>query len=247
MNNSVCLMFSSGRDSFLSACKLLDDPRGYHVYMVTYDNGCMYGLDDVQTTADKIIQRYGSDRAKFLGVFPIIGIAREFFMPYFNMSPEEQDKKFPGMTPSQCHCLMCRTAMYIHSILLCKACGIPCIAEGSRKSKGFVVGLPGMAQERYLDLVKSQGLDLLMPVYDLADDWDRHNELIRRGFVNRSCELKCCVGVPINGSVDQRVIDGTHAFYDDVILPKIRNKKMLSDETLIRSDILRHLRENGLA
>lgn len=233
MNNSVLLMFSSGRDSFLSACKLLEDQKGYNVYMVTYDNGCMYGLDDAQAAADKIIQRYGSDRAKFLGVFPIIGIAREFFMPYFNMSPEEQNKKFAGMTPSQCHCLMCRTAMYIHSILLCKAHGISCIAEGSRKSKGFVVGLPGMAQERYLDLVKSQGLNLLMPVYNLEDNWDRHNELIRRGFVNRSCELKCCVGVPINSSVDQSVIDGTHAYYDEVILPRIQKMGLLNSSQLV--------------
>lgn len=35
--NAVLLMLSGGRDSFLSACRLIED--GWYVHMITYDNG----------------------------------------------------------------------------------------------------------------------------------------------------------------------------------------------------------------
>ena len=56
MDNAVLLMLSGGRDSFLSACKLLEDEKQYRVYMVTYDNGCICQLDKVKGVADRIIR-----------------------------------------------------------------------------------------------------------------------------------------------------------------------------------------------
>ena len=244
MDNKVLLMLSGGRDSFLTACKLLEDENNYHVYMVTYDNGCMCGADRVKLVADRIIERYGADRAEYLGVYSTAGIAREFFHPYFNMTPEEQLKRFKGMTPSQFHCLVCRTAMYIHSIWLCKFLGIPTIAEGGRKSQVFVVELEGMAEVRYPNLVKSQGLKLLLPVYDLgADwtkdkdfsaDWERDNELLMRGYRSKCDEAKCFIGVPINGSVNDDVIEGVHAYYDEVMLPRMEKRGLLDNKAILR-------------
>ena len=240
MDNAVLLMLSGGRDSFLSACKLLEDEKQYRVYMVTYDNGCICQLDKVKGVAERIIQHYGEDRAKYLGVYSTAGIAREFFFPYFNMRPEEQMKEFLGMTPSQFHCLVCRTAMYIYSILLCKLHGIHYIAEGGRKSQEFVIELPGMAKERYPKLLESQGLELFMPVYDLENDWIRDNELMMRDFVSKCDEAKCLIGVPVNGSIDKSVIDGVHAYYDKVILPTIKARNLLSNEATIRYNVGRY-------
>ena len=42
---TVILMLSGGRDSFLAACRLLDDKNQYKIKMVTYDNGCSYGSE----------------------------------------------------------------------------------------------------------------------------------------------------------------------------------------------------------
>ena len=237
MDNAVLLMLSGGRDSFLSACRLLEDPKGYYVYMVTFDNGCICQLDKVKNVAERIIEHYGENRAQYLGVYSTSGIAREFFFPYFNMKPKDQMEKFFGMTPSQFHCLVCRTAMYIQAILLCKIHGIPYIAEGGRKSQEFVIELPGMAQKRYPDLVKSQGLELLLPVYSLENDWHRDNELMRREFISKCDEAKCLIGVPVDGSIDQSVIDGVHAYYDNVILPTIENRELLHNEANIRYNI----------
>lgn len=247
MDKSVLLMLSGGRDSFLAACRLLEEPEKYgKVYMVTYDNGCMCEVDRVKSVADRIIAHYGKDRAEYLGVFSTAGIAREFFQPYFNMKPAEQQKRFQGMMPSQFHCLVCRTAMYIHSIWLCKHHGIPCMAEGGRKSQQFVIELEGMAKNRYPELVKSAGLELLMPVYDMGKDWtpdgdfdadwERDNELLMRGFRPKCDEAKCFIGVPINGSIDQSVINGVHAYYDEVMLPRIQQRKLLDNNEFLRSN-----------
>lgn len=238
--NTVLLMLSGGRDSFLSACRLLEDPRGFNVKMITYDNGCSYRSDNAKFTADRIIQKYGEDRVEYLGVRKISGIIREFFFPYFNMTPQEQLNRFKGMTPSQFHCLICRTSMYIYSIWLCKYFGFSYIAEGGRKSQQFVIELPGMIQDRYAALVKDQGLELLLPVYDLDSDWERDNELIRLGFLCKCFEAKCLIGVPVNGSIDDSVILGVHNYFDEEILPKILKLQMFDE-----SFYLQYLKNNN--
>ena len=228
MADSVILMLSGGRDSFLAACRLLEDPADYRILMVTYDNGCSYGSTNAKTVADRIIARYGSNRAAFLGIYKISGLIRHFFSPYFNMKPEEQAQRYCGMTPSQFHCLICRTSMYIFSIWLAHKHGVRFIAEGGRRDQEFVIELPGMAQERYPSLVREAGLELLLPVYDLDSNWERDNELLLRGYLCKSFEPKCIIGVPVCGSVDETVVKGVHAYYDHEMLPLIRKLDLLS-------------------
>lgn len=227
---NVILMLSGGRDSFLAACRLLESPENYKLKMVTFDNGCSCQSGNVKDVADRIIKKYGPDRCEYLGVINICGIWREFFLPYLNMKPIDQQCSFSGMTPSQFNCLTCRTSMYIASILLAKKNGAAYIAEGSREDQKFVIELPGMALERYPRLVESEGLELILPVYDLKDDWLRDNELLRRGFISKSKEPKCLLGVPVRNSIDQSVIDGVHLYYDNVILPKIKELDLLNHE-----------------
>lgn len=229
--NIVILMLSGGRDSFLAACHLLEDKENYHVKMVTFDNGCSYGIENAKLAAERIINKYGKEKAEYLGVYKTGGIAREFFFPYFNMKPDEQQSRFKGMTPSQFHCLICRTSMYIHTIWLAQKYGAKYVAEGGREDQQFVIELPGMAKVRYVELVKKANLELLLPVYEMCDDWERDNELIRRGYLCKTFEPKCLIGVPVNGSIDQSVIEGIHAYYDEVVLPKILEKNFL-DKTV---------------
>lgn len=228
MADHVILMLSGGRDSFLSACRLLEDSAGYCIQMVTYDNGCSYGSINAKTVADRIIARYGAERAEFLGVYKIGGLIRRFFSPYFNMKPEEQAQRYRGMTPSQFHCLICRTSMYIFSVWLAHKYGARFLAEGGRKDQEFVIELPGMAQKRYPALVHEAGLELLLPVYELDSNWERDNELLLRGYLCKSFEPKCLIGVPVCNSIDETVIEGVHAYYDSEMLPLIRNLDLLS-------------------
>lgn len=226
----VILMLSGGRDSFLSACHLLEDPIGYRLKMVTYDNGCSYKSENARQSAERIIAKYGESRVEYLGVYRIASVLRQFFAPYFNMKPEEQLSKYSGMTPSQYHCLICRTTMYIYSIWLAMIHDACYVAEGARKDQQFVIELPGMAQKRYPDLVRSAGLELLLPVYDLNSDWDRDNELMARGYFCKNLEPKCLIGFPVYNSIDQSVIKGVHAYYDHEILPYIQSHNLLTIE-----------------
>ena len=223
----VVLMLSGGRYSFLSACRLLDDPSDYYLIMVTYDNGCTYYSDSAKYVADRIITKYGNDRAEYLGVIQICSVIREFFSPYFNMKPEDQAKAFYGMTPSQFHCLVCRTSMYLYSIWIAMTKGASYIAEGARKDTELVVELPGMAKERYPALVKMAELELLLPVYELNDDWSRDNELLSRGYLPKVIEPKCLIRFPVNNCVDESVINGVHAYYDKVMFPRIKENNFI--------------------
>lgn len=226
----VILMLSGGRDSFISACRLLDSDENYVVKMVTYDNGCSVHSYDASEVAKRIISKYGEERASYLGVYSVAGIMREFFFPYYNMKPEDQMKTFKGLTPSQFHCLICRTSMYIASIWLAWHEGAEYIAEGGRKDQEFVIELPGMAQERFYKLTESAGIHQLLPVYEMSNDWERDNELIQRGFVSKSLEPKCLIGCPVCGSIDDEVIEGVHAYYDEIILKQIEERGLLTQE-----------------
>lgn len=234
-NTDVILMLSGGRDSFLAACRLLEDAElKFRLKMVTYDNGCSYCSENAKEVAMRVSKKYGPDRAEYLGVFKIGSVIREFFSPYFNMKPSEQAKEFFGLTPSQFHCLICRTSMYIYSIWIALLHDSEYIAEGGRKSQGFAIELPGMAKERYPTLVQSVGKKLLLPVYDLDNDWLRDNELLSRGYLCKSLEPKCLIGFPVDNSVDDSVIRGVHAYYDKIMLPLIQQRQLLTIENADR-------------
>ena len=52
-DDTVLLMLSGGRDSFLAACRLIEE--GWHVHMITYDNGCISNIEQAKTVAELII------------------------------------------------------------------------------------------------------------------------------------------------------------------------------------------------
>lgn len=230
----VLLMLSGGRDSFLSACRLLEDKKNT-VIMVTFDNGCMLQSENAGLSAERIIQKYGKERASYLGVYKIYAVIRDFFWPYMNMKPVDQKHAFYGLTPSQFQCLICRTSMYIYSIWIAKRERASYIAEGAREDQKFVIELPGMAKKRYRELVENVGIELLLPVYDLKSDWERDNELMRYGYICKTMEPKCLVGVPIENSIDESVIKGVHQYYDQIILPKIIEQGYLTDNRFVNS------------
>lgn len=60
----VLLMFSGGRDSYLAACKLIE--QGYYVYMITFDNGCTSNLKAVKKVAKTIVDKYGMSQAEYV-------------------------------------------------------------------------------------------------------------------------------------------------------------------------------------
>ena len=231
-NEKKCLLLlSGGKDSFLSACKVAE--QGYEVYLVTYNNGCGLQIDNVNQVTQALIKRYGEDKIKSLGVRPISGIWRSFFLPIFNMKPSNIAAEYGEITYSQLNCLTCRTAMYVYSIMLCKQMNIGTIAEGARRDQGFAIELDDMINN-YRELLKKHNIELLTPVHDLCDNWLLKNELLMSNFTPKTHEPQCLIGVPLYGqTLDDDVVKGVSAFFKKSILVSVDSVfKMLNDKIL---------------
>ena len=62
----VLILFSGGKDSFLSTLLMLD--KGYKVNLVTFDNGYDLKSENVLIGAKRIQKKYGVEKVKILGV-----------------------------------------------------------------------------------------------------------------------------------------------------------------------------------
>lgn len=222
----ILLMYSGGKDSLLSALKLNKEYPEHVINLVTYNNGCMVGLKNAETIIEKLryLDRYGFS---YRGVFDTYGIARQFFSPYFNMKAETIAKKYPGLTPSQFNCLICKTSMYLYSMWLAKQWDCEYVANGARECQEFVVEHEEMI-DRYQDLAKEFGLSIKYPVYDINDDWELENEIFRLGMIPKVYEPKCLVGYPIYNTMDSETIESTIEYYDKEIVPRIKNAGFLN-------------------
>ena len=213
------LLLSGGKDSFLSACRVIE--QGYKVFLVTYDNGCGLQIENVNKTTQTLKERYGDEKVESLGIRPISGIWRSFFLPIYNMKPSEINKEYGEITYSQLNCLTCRTAMYVYSIMLCKQLNIEAIAEGARRDQGFAIELDEMINS-YRELLKKHEIELITPVHDLNDNWMLKNELLMSNFTPKTHEPQCLIGVPLYQIVlDDDVIKGVSNYFNKSMLKTV--------------------------
>lgn len=75
-SSKVLQLFSGGKDSFLSTCKLLEEDNT--VFLATFENGCGLCCENVRHGVDRLTEKYGKERVVFLGIYNISGIWREF-------------------------------------------------------------------------------------------------------------------------------------------------------------------------
>ena len=231
------LLFSGGRDSFLAGCYLIEE--GFKIYMVTFENGAGLAAQNAKHGVERIIKRYGKDKAEFLGVHSVAGIWREFFLPYFNMKPSEILKEFGELTISQFHCLTCRSAMYIWTIIKARQMGIKYIADGARKDQGFVIELPSMI-DKFRNFFAEYGIKLLLPVWDLDSDWKRKNLLLLRGFVPKTLEPQCLIGVPLpkERPPDEEIQKAVVNYFEKIILPRAREIIATQSRAILKEGIV---------
>ena len=214
----VLQLFSGGKDSFLSSCLLVE--QGYEVYLVTYDNGYSLNSKSSISGARRLVKKYGTEKVKILGVRDISGIWRELIVPYYNSNPSYILKQYGEIPISQFNCLTCRISMYIYSIILCQQLGIEYISDGARADQFFAVEQKEILN-KFNKLLNEYDIKLLLPVIDLNSDWQRKNELLLRGFVPKTLEPQCLLGVPMNKSLDIKTIDGIINLYDKYIFEKL--------------------------
>lgn len=218
MDKTVLLMLSGGRDSYLAACRLID--KGYHIKLITYNNGHMSCTENVIPLVEKIIKVFGEERVSFAGIHMIA----QNIMPFLKVVLYENGKKwsrdYPYLPLYQLICLACHTVMYAHSIAYCKAYDIHYIAEGAREQQKFFVELPEM-QKEYRELCQAHGLELLLPVYDLKSDIVRKEELAESGFLPKPCEPQCWLGCPMESELSQEQIECLLKYYKECMRPHL--------------------------
>ena len=228
----VLLFFSGGNDSTLSACKLAN--RGYDVQLITFDNGCEEGIENVRNRAtilEKLSEKSNIGRIHNLGVFQS---ASEFMAMRYtsaNMPFSKMISKYGDLNQNQLNCLNCRSAMYVVGIVVAKELGINHIAEGARKTQLFALEQKELL-EGYQSLLDNYGMSLLLPVYDYESDSDVKDELCRQSLHfydsvyegTTGYEAKCWLGNPMNRTLTKEEINGYTKFFDDILKPQIKGR-----------------------
>lgn len=231
----VLLLYSGGLDSMLSACYLAS--RGYHVNLIHFDNGSSIGTENIIKGAKELEDRFGSEKITYLGIIPISGVISRLHK-IENLKLSTIAETYGNTTISQYQCLACRSAMYHYAAMIALEKGISIIAEGARKSQQFAIEQPPMMKE-YEKFLNSQGLKLMIPVYDLEDDYEELCELRRFLLEPVAYEGKCLLGYHLDNKypVDEEVIAGTVKIFQETMLPEMN--RLLENE--VHKNIIHNL------
>lgn len=213
------ILFSGGKDSFLSTLKAID--QGYEVNIVTFDNGQELKSKNVIKEAKRIQKKYGSDKVEIIGIKKTDSIFRELICSFYNYDIQFIKEKFGNITISQFNCLACRLSMYILSIIICKKENIKLVVDGARKSQLFAIEQETMINE-FKKLFKNFDIEILFPLLDEEDDFSIKNQILAHGFVPKTNESQCLLGMPIlEKSINDEIIDGCLNVYIKELYPKI--------------------------
>lgn len=210
------VLFSGGKDSFAVAiCMLV---KGYKVHLLSFDNGCMSGVEAFAHGALRLEKKY-RERV----VFNTINIARLVYSlrkGLYCKSLPELVKEYPHAVFHQLNCLICHSAMYKSAIDYCKDKGISIIADGGRMSQKFIVELPEMV-EQYQKWGKSCGIEVLFPVLDIENDEEIEYIMSSHDFILKVYEAQCWVGSPVKEELTKPQIDDLVKYFIQKIKVKL--------------------------
>lgn len=210
------VLFSSGRDSKLCACKMVED--GHQTTLIHFDNGCMAGLQYVQEAADQLIERYSPEDVVWAGTYPIIR-ERSLLEQHLEYTPfQELGKTFPNIQINQLRCLICRMAMYASAIAYAKLNGITVVVDGARMCQRFAIEQQPLIGN-FKELFAHKSLELKTPLLEYDDDQRLKQELVYRGIYPKAMETQCWVGQPMKANVSKEQIEDLVVYYTDVLVP----------------------------
>ena len=231
--NSVLLLYSGGRDSTLSAIRLVNS--GYNVHFIHFNNGYMRDADKPFTTYEKLF--WGKKGYYFNYEYHDLYIYSLFNKFYLEWIYQNKNLAINENLKSEMRCLSCRLAMYIEIIKIAKMKGIKYIADGARNSQLFMIEQDEMIA-RFQELANSYGIELLCPVIKIADDSIVKQELIDLDYSSKTWESKCLLGKPAMNK-SQRDIDYILDYYDNYLKPKLKSliRPYIDDYELIMTSL----------
>jgi len=210
----VLLMYSGGLDSILSCIRLVN--QGYKVYLIHFDNGSSIGTENIQKGAQILVDKY-KDKVDFLGIASTAGTFSYYriITDIENLNAEELNNSYGKISMSQYRCLVCRMAMYTYTIALAKKMDLKYIAEGARKSQLFAIEQKELLNE-FKKLCQKYNIELLTPVLNVENDYEKENEILLNGVYPIAYEAKCLLGYPMRRKLTQEEIDDIKELYKNI-------------------------------
>ena len=208
-------MYSGGLDSLLSCIRLINE--GYKVYLIHFDNGSSIGTENVQKGVQVLIEKY-KDKVEYLGVASTAArfVYYREMTDIENLNAEELNNKYGKISMSQYRCLLCRMAMYTYSVALARKMNINFIAEGARKSQLFAIEQEELLNE-FKVFCNKYDIELLTPVLEVEDDYEKENELLLYGIYPIAHEGKCLLGYPMSKKLTKEELNDVKELYKSIV------------------------------
>lgn len=224
MDRDCLVLFSGGRDSFISACMCVE--RNYIVNLITFNNGSIAGEGNILTSVKRLQEVYGEDKVKYCGVSFIWGTIGEYRSDVFDLHMKEISNKYPNLKISQLNCLHCQTAMWVHAIAYCVSNKIPRLCVGYRYTDEFCTG-DSLWNGKVEGLAHDHGIDVVTPLWDKQkwkeQPWLRNYELAQRGFSPKVLEPKCFIGVT-SSKLTKEESEDLNCYFDGYMAESLSTK-----------------------
>lgn len=235
-NGTALVMFSGGKDSFLTACRLVE--QGKRVTLLSFNNGAVAAEEHILHGASRLGNRYGN-RIEYAGVYPTVGTLRLIDEHWASLPWSRLGAEYPDLSNAQVNCLHCQSAMWIAAIAYCVSKSIGTIATGYKSCDPFCTGMPAW-NRRMRTTAERHGVSVETPLWTTPEwgefpDVGRDREMEHHMFGPSVLEPQCTIGRPVpppTDAVERQIAQ----FFDDHIEPYVDRQ---IDEL---SNIFRHIR-----
>ena len=230
--DDVLLAFSGGKDSFLAACRLID--QKYRVHLITFDNGSEMMMDNVLHGVKRLQAKFSDKVVIWQGFYKTTGII-PLLSDHWRQAPMwEFAEDYPALTNCHLTCLICQSAMWNAGIAYCQSHTIHYYATGYKSTDEFCTGMSEWV-DGVSAFAKKHGVTTLFPLWEGISDFDRDTAMISYGFQPAVLEPKCCLGCWPAEKMSDDVRGNIMAYFNGVLLP------VMEDRFDQYADIFRHI------
>lgn len=218
------VLFSGGKDSFLTACRLAS--QDHEVHLISFNNGSIACEENLLHGVARLQNRYGEDKIRYDGAYCTAATIWRLNEAWSCMPWHELGEKYPDLTNVQMTCMHCQTAMWIAAIAYAKAKHIRAIATGYKDTDEFCTGMPQWL-DRITEIAAKNGISVVTPLWTTPEwgedkDFGRDMELMRRAFEPQVLEPKCMLGRPSEKPGISQA-EYMMAYFDNVMREKVQD------------------------
>lgn len=113
--------------------------------------------------------------------------------------------------------------MYVATIIICNQKKIKFVADGARKSQSFAIEQDILIKQ-FESFFKQYSIKIEYPLLNTISDFDIKNEILARGFVPKTLESQCLLGIPIGEqNLSEEVIFSISKVFDLYIKQKAQD------------------------